>query len=491
MSDSEEKNVSKVRETSLGSLTQTPEDPFARRARVARSPVRVTASSGQSSALPPGPTAVTVKTPLSSARGEKNLEQPKSPDEKALESAREIVEAELKRMRENLLNMSAVTLRQKNISNEIKNGLVELERSLDVVDSMRRVWSVSSTRMAESMTASRQTQTPIPSQGPGFSGDVPKRPASSPPLAEREEKRPKESESGSQNDDGFTNVLSKKERKKAKVIAKRAAASEAKSVPTPRPASTSKKKGGDKVRKSRPRKEVVLIKPSAGKTYSEILGAMKTGLVPENSGTVVRQVRKTAAGGVLMELTKCSDRAKLQQDIRNAVGVSGDVRSIVPRLRVEVLDLDSLTSETEVTEALKKEFPSLTSELKATLFKPNRREQRKALVEMDEKEALSVLRKGKLKVGWVVCRVRQRLEVERCFKCLGYGHMRKNCPGPDRSKNCWKCGSTQHKAADCKDAPSCALCTDTPGEGYNHIPGSGACRAFKKALQAKKALPRK
>ena len=51
-----------------------------------------------------------------------------------------------------------------------------------------------------------------------------------------------------------------------------------------------------------------------------------------------------------------------------------------------------------MVEALKKEFPSLTSELKATLFKPNRREQRKALVEMEEKEALSVLRKGKLKL---------------------------------------------------------------------------------------------
>lgn len=44
------------------------------------------------------------------------------------------------------------------------------------------------------------------------------------------------------------------------------------------------------------------------------------------------------------------------------VGKKGDVRAIVPEMRVEVLDFDSLSSEEEVSEAVKRDFPDLSSD---------------------------------------------------------------------------------------------------------------------------------
>lgn len=73
---------------------------------------------------------------------------------------------------------------------------------------------------------------------------------------------------------------------------------------------------------------------------------------PEDSVTEVLQIMKTTAGGVLIEISKCGDRAKLQEAIKKAVAEKREIRSIVPKLRIEVLDLDGLKNESDVEEAI-------------------------------------------------------------------------------------------------------------------------------------------
>ena len=48
-----------------------------------------------------------------------------------------------------------------------------------------------------------------------------------------------------------------------------------------------------------------------------------------------------------------------------------------------------------------------------------------------------LLKAGKYKVGWVICRVRRRIPLVRCFRCLGYGHHSRDCKGIDRSNTCY------------------------------------------------------
>ena len=79
-------------------------------------------------------------------------------------------------------------------------------------------------------------------------------------------------------------------------------------------------------------------------------------------------------------------------------------------------------------------------EIEIRLTDANSRGQRLAIASVQETEALKLLKTGKIKVGWVICRVRRRIPLDRCLRCLGYGHHARDCKGTDRSIMCYKCG---------------------------------------------------
>ena len=58
-----------------------------------------------------------------------------------------------------------------------------------------------------------------------------------------------------------------------------------------------------------------------------------------------------------------------------------------------------------------------------SLSKTPYRGNRKAYVLLEEERALKLLRGAHIKIGWVSCRVRRKKEVNRCFRCLGFGHI--------------------------------------------------------------------
>ena len=67
-----------------------------------------------------------------------------------------------------------------------------------------------------------------------------------------------------------------------------------------------------------------------------------------------------------------------------------------------------------------------------------------AVVRLTEADARSLLGLGRLRVGWVNCRIREHVEVARCFRCQGYGHVSRGCALPSRKDACWRCGGASH-----------------------------------------------
>ena len=63
------------------------------------------------------------------------------------------------------------------------------------------------------------------------------------------------------------------------------------------------------------------------------------------------------------------------------------------------------------------------------------------VVRLAEPDAQSLLRLGKLRVGWVNYRIREQAEVARCYWCLGYGHVLRGCTRPDGKYACWRQGA--------------------------------------------------
>jgi len=104
----------------------------------------------------------------------------------------------------------------------------------------------------------------------------------------------------------------------------------------------------------------------------------------------------------------------------------------------------------------------------------------RATVKLKSSDANALITQGRIKVGWMSARVRLKSRTIKCYRCLGYGHTRHECLGPDRSEKCVLCTGTGHKALVCTAPPICAACSDL-GETTDHYPGSAKCAAYKKA----------
>ena len=239
----------------------------------------------------------------------------------------------------------------------------------------------------------------------------------------------------------------------------------------------------------RARPEAVLIKPAEGMSYASILRELKQSVNPEELGATVQGIRETRSKDLLVELkcsTKC--RGRLDTAFKEAVGAKGTVRHLIPRIEVEITDLEPTIGTGDVEEAVRGFFEQEPEiELTVSLTKRPYRGNRKAFVLLEEGKALKLLKAAHIKIGWVSCRVRRKKKINRCYRCLGFGHIAVDCRGPDRSRCCWRCGEEGHTAGSCTRQPRCYLCTAMEEKPRNdHIPGTMRCAAFREAAPNRK-----
>ena len=104
----------------------------------------------------------------------------------------------------------------------------------------------------------------------------------------------------------------------------------------------------------------ILIKPSQGLTYADVIVTVRNSVDPEESSVVVWSVRRTRAGEVLLELQKTTAdvRESFSDALTRAVGNGGSVNQLVPKSTLEIWDLDCCTTKEEEEEALRRELPT-------------------------------------------------------------------------------------------------------------------------------------
>lgn len=391
-----------------------------------------------------------------------------------------------------IADMLAALKKQPNISNIIKQGLPKLEDLVEGLPAMMATKPSPPRPVAPAIRAIRRARSiSLPE------GESNKRAATSPPQTDS--KRPR-NETASANE-CWTEVGKKGKRKAKgqnkpahgetrKGLQKKAAEAQipgGAKKPTPRARSPGKEKAPETRRKNKKRRQkpdAILLKPTAGKSYADIVSAIHAKIKPDEMGVDVRSVRRTRAGGVLLELgrTSVEVRATFSAALKQTVDVASEVAEMVPKSTVEIRDCDCCTTETEIEEALRRVIPEYSGQMKVKLTRPNSRQQRLALIKMEAQAVKKILDAGRILIGFVSCRVREGAEVQRCFRCLGYGHHAAGCKGPDRSKLCHRCGGADHKGSDCTADPLCFLCAAADRESAKHVAGTRACKAFREAL---------
>ncbi|KAJ8932157.1 hypothetical protein NQ314_014886 [Rhamnusium bicolor] len=100
-----------------------------------------------------------------------------------------------------------------------------------------------------------------------------------------------------------------------------------------------------------------------------------------------------------------------------------------------------------------------------------------ATIKTERKFAEELLKTGKIRIGWVQCQIRKKIQITRCFRCLGYGHRTGEYQGEDKSDLCIKCGKRGHVARDCNNPPYCATCNRD-----GHRADRMGCPTFRKLI---------
>lgn len=93
-------------------------------------------------------------------------------------------------------------------------------------------------------------------------------------------------------------------------------------------------------------------------------------------------------------------------------------------------------------------------------------------------------RKGRVYIGWESCRIKDYVEVARCYKCQRFGHVAKHCA--EKKLSCSHC-SGEHDFKDCKaidsDRAKCINCAREGRSEARHPASWRGCPVYEKAVK--------
>lgn len=186
--------------------------------------------------------------------------------------------------------------------------------------------------------------------------------------------------------------------------------------------------------------------------YAETLRKVKgSGAVKAVSEDIVG-LSRTRDGDLLVRLNpKNTSAGPIAEAIGSVMGAEADVREMNHFTKIVIQDMDDQADSAEIVEAICDVTDARPEEVKIILTRELSRGQKWVVVSLSAKLAKKTLAAGKLRVGFTNCRLRlwEERGRGRCPRCLGFGHNRDECKGPDRGNCCRECGVSGHQAASC------------------------------------------
>ncbi|KAM8702483.1 hypothetical protein ACLKA7_001814 [Drosophila subpalustris] len=234
------------------------------------------------------------------------------------------------------------------------------------------------------------------------------------------------------------------------------------------------------------RPDAVMIKCKEKEAYAQVLKAVHGDGALQEYKDKVSGIRRTAAGEVLLRMTKASDETtgKLQKAIQSLIGDRGEVKALADKVALEIRDIAEWTTSDEVLAAVFKNIEGDISAESAPKLRPAYQGTQTATLTLPKDIAEHLLKLGKIRIGWSVCRLRTEIEPRRCYKCLSFGHIASRCRSKyDAAKLCFNCGGGNHAAKDCKSNANCILCKRTGEQNTAHSTLSKLCPRYLEAVR--------
>ncbi|CAB0030696.1 unnamed protein product [Trichogramma brassicae] len=218
---------------------------------------------------------------------------------------------------------------------------------------------------------------------------------------------------------------------------------------------------GPRQRRVRLRPDAIVVKAAGTTSYADILRRLYAEpALQETVGKSVQSIRRSTSSAMVLQLRKGVQNASaLGTELDGALGDAATASALSHKTALEIRDLDECATKVEICTALCHQLDTANLDPDAVRFlRKAYAGTQTAVIDLPDELAAKALKRGHLRVGWVSCRVRERAETSRCFRCWELNHIAARCVSPDRSKLCYRCGQDGHRAKTCRNAPVCLLC---------------------------------
>ena len=167
-----------------------------------------------------------------------------------------------------------------------------------------------------------------------------------------------------------------------------------------------------KLKRSSPARSGDAIKVSArdGQSYADILRQIKAKVEPQGAGLEVLSIWMARKEEVLLVLKKGGDVSAFREEHRRVVGERAEILALVSTRSLEIRDLDEAVEKEQVVSVLCLALCRPVLDGSCRLF-TRFGGVKTTVIRLAEADATHLLQLGKVKIGWVACRIREHAEV--------------------------------------------------------------------------------
>lgn len=238
-------------------------------------------------------------------------------------------------------------------------------------------------------------------------------------------------------------------------------------------------------------KPAVVIKPKKKQECATTLEAIKKSV---NTAAVnVCGTRNVKEGAIVLQCANATETMKVKSLVSDKLG--DDYEVVLPKIknpRLRVTNIPTEIQKDSIIDELKKHNEELMNCDMSLVTVLNRKATSKQqasndiVIEVNGTVYNKLIEMKNLRLPWRECKIFEHMYIKRCYKCLGFAHIAKECK---LEQKCSKCGGA-HKYSDCKSKKtSCANCCTANMKlkskmNINHHAWSNACPVYKRRLEA-------